>query len=167
MFRKIVLLFVLFFLSTAWAEGCPVGPTAATMNAASKPYSSLPAVQDVTINSEGEIRNAALTAIAASYRLTHGINTLPVGAQFQVTYSDGSSECAMVDSTTSSLGAVPEPGTQTPPSNGGSGGAAGGGNTGSGAGGGGNIGGGTYVFTCYLEDPDTGARTRVPCNNDP
>jgi len=49
----------------------------------------------------------------------------------------------------------------------GSGGAAGGGNTGLGAPGGGVGGGGGYTFTCYLVDPDTGAKTQVPCNNDP
>jgi len=50
----------------------------------------------------------------------------------------------------------------------GSGGAAGGGNTGLGSGGGGSGGGGGgYIFTCYLVDPDTGAKTQVPCNNDP
>jgi uncharacterized membrane protein YgcG len=166
MFRKIVLLFVLCLCSaTTWAT-CPVGTTVASIKASDQPYSSLPAVQGVTINSEVEIRNAALTAIAGAYRISHGLKTLPVGAQFQVTYTDGSSECGMVDSTTSSLGAVPEAGTQQAAGSGG-GGAAGGGNTGGGAGSGGGGGGGGYIFTCYLVDPDTGAKTQVPCNNDP
>lgn len=83
-----------------------------SINAGSSPYSQVPAAQGVGIGSIVEIRIAALTALAGMYRATHGVQTLPAGTTFKVTWQDGSSEYATVISLFSSVGVTPIAGTQ-------------------------------------------------------
>jgi uncharacterized membrane protein YgcG len=113
-------------------------------------YKDLPAVQDVTIASDYEIRQAADTAVAGAYR-ARVPDGLPAGKTFKIVYLDGSSESVVITNPLSSLGATPIPGSQksagSSGSSGGSGGSGGGGGTGSTGGGssGGSGGGGGPV----------------------
>jgi hypothetical protein len=158
--RIAVALLLLSGLSSVAYAGCG-GPS---IDASKAPYNGYPAIQGISTSSDVETRIAADTAAAGSYRFNNGSKTLPVGSTFKITYGDASSECVMVTSTSSTMGAAPIPGTQqaAPAPSGGYGG--GGGTNTNGLGlGGPTLPGGQYSFTCYLVDPNTGAKTRIPC----
>jgi hypothetical protein len=113
------------------------------INTNDAPYSLLPLVAGLSIYTDVETRDAALTQIAGSYRLLHG--GLTAGTIFGADYVGGTSECVLITDTTSSFGAVPVSGTQVDPS------AAAGPAPGDTYGGGGGAGGGgqDYYFVCY------------------
>lgn len=138
--KRLLLGCLAVFLSTASAAfGDGSGLTIKT----SLPFfKDLPAVQDVTIHSDYEIRQAADTAVAGAYR-TRVPDGLPAGKTFKIVYLDGSSESVVITSPLSSLGASPIPGSQKEAgSSGGSSGPGGGGGSGTGSTGGGSSSGG-------------------------
>lgn len=110
----------------------------------------LPAVNGVTVISDGDARIAAISAMAGAYRLTNGLSTLPAGSIVTVVYQDGSSERAEITAVTSTVQAMPIPGTQQPAGGGGTGGSGGPGGDGGGGGGGswGGVGGGGCYGEC-------------------
>ena len=107
-FRLLMFLALVAFSHSGMAQSV-------TINAGDAPYNLLPAVRNITVRSDVELRIAALSAAAGAYRHQFGLmalSKLPAGSQFKMIYEDGSSERAVVDSQTSSLGTVPVPGTQ-------------------------------------------------------
>lgn len=78
------------------------------------PYRNLSNVRGTSINTMTEIRIAGLSQAAANYRLLHGPSSLPAGSSFRMTWPNGSSEGAAVNSAFSSMGSVPIPGSQQP-----------------------------------------------------
>lgn len=88
--------------------------TILTIDARGDNYRDLTNVRGTTYQTDAEIRTAAVSEIAARYRLQNGLNKLPSGTEFRVIYGDGSSERAVVVSPFSSLGAAPVPGTGVP-----------------------------------------------------
>ena len=85
-----------------------------TIDARGDNYRDLPNVRGTTYQTDAEIRTAAVSQVAARYRLQNGLNKLPSGTEFRVIYGDGSSEHAVVVSPLSTLGAAPVPGTGVP-----------------------------------------------------
>lgn len=71
------------------------------------PYSGLSNVSGTGTTSDWEIRNAGLSQASATYRLQHGLSSLPSGSTFTMTWPNSSSEGATIVSATSALGAVP------------------------------------------------------------
>lgn len=119
----VLLLFVLIssFTSQSFAAtglNCG-GPT---IKANDSPYSSVPAIQGVTIDDIVEVRVGALTAAAGAYRTVNGFGSLPTGSMFKMVYSDLSKECGEIISPISSVGAGPVVDSQRGPPGGGSGG---------------------------------------------
>jgi len=105
---------IFVFSSTAGAAGfkCGVGLKIDARNAV---YSHLPAVngQDVGINDIIDLRGEVMTAVAGEYRFTRP-GSLPAGSLFKMIYKDGSRECAVVATTSGSVGVVPVPDTARP-----------------------------------------------------
>lgn len=134
---------VLAFLCLSAAAGS-VSASAVSINLSSLPYSGIPATRGISVHDIWELRVAAISAAAATYRINHGVTTLPVGSIITVTYTDGSKEKASVTSPSSSAGVKEIPGTQVsgqPTAGGGGGEGGGGGGGGLGGGGSGPIGG--------------------------
>lgn len=88
------------------------------INGAAAPYNQLSNVQGTTVDSDWEVRTAGLSQAAATYRLTNGLGELPVGSRFQMRWGNSSHEVGDITSTSSSVGAVPVPGTQFGPNQG-------------------------------------------------
>lgn len=84
---------------------------AASVTLSGKVY-KLGAVNGVTVGSDAEVRIAAISAMTAAYRVSHGFNSLPRGVVVKVIYQDGSSERATVLTAFSSIQAAPLPGSQ-------------------------------------------------------
>lgn len=84
-----------------------------TIDTRTAPYNT--AGLDVTgvgVTDEVSVRTWADTRVAAIYRLSHGLDTLPKGSTFTIIYHDGSGERVGVTSTMTSMGAVPEANSQ-------------------------------------------------------
>jgi hypothetical protein len=84
-----------------------------TIDARTFPYNQVNSDHDINDGSDFDSRNSAGTGLAGAYRAVHG--GLPVGTKFTVIYGDGGGETAPVVSTTSTLGAVPDPNSQFAP----------------------------------------------------
>lgn len=144
-------LFKLLYLALALVTSSTAFAQVVSINARNEPYSSFPAIRNVTSSTTPvDLRIAALTAAAGAYRAQAPFDErLPAGSRFRMIYSDGSSEIGEVETVSSSLGSVPVPGTQRDASgnllSGSSGGGVGDGNGGpAGTGGGGYAGGGGW-----------------------
>jgi len=126
------------------------------------PYNQLPNIADNPgLSSEGvSERTAAMSNAIGTYHLTHGLESAPPGTAFMITYQDGAVEEGQVQLLTSSVQALPVPGSfesavevaqcAAQKKQGGLAGGGGGGN--SGFGGGGSGGSGGLVFSvgfCY------------------
>lgn len=87
------------------------GPTIKTTVA---PMNTWPAVvnEDVGVGDNEFVRVGFLSKIAASYRLQHGLDKLPLNSTFKIVYEDGSRECARVVSKASSAAVFPVAGSQ-------------------------------------------------------
>lgn len=85
------------------------------------------AAQGVNINSEGEVRAAAMLALVGAYRAIHGVASIPTPSQVDIVYDDGSKEKAVVTCIAGAPCVQPVPNTQQPPSSGGGGGGGSGG----------------------------------------
>ena len=108
--RTLALLLSLGLSNLAMAQ-----TTIPTIDATSAPYNSIDSLRGVGIASNSMVRAAALSSAAGAYRARYGIyalTKLKIGERFKMKYQDGTSETALVESQTSSLGAVPVPGTQ-------------------------------------------------------
>jgi hypothetical protein len=106
---------ILVFSFNAQAAGFKCG-AGIKIDARNAPYSTLTAVngQHVGINDILELRSEVMTAVAGEYRFRRPPGALPAGSLFKMIYRDGSRECAVVATTSSSLGAVPVPNTARP-----------------------------------------------------
>lgn len=71
------------------------------------PYSTLSNVQGTSIYDSVEIRIAGMSQAASTYRLAHGLSTLPAGSTFEMVWPGGTQETAGVTSPFSSVGAGP------------------------------------------------------------
>lgn len=102
---------VLVFSSNAHAAGFKCG-AGLKIDARTAAYSHLPAVngQHVGIGDITDLRGEVMAAVAGQYRSTRP-GVLPAGSLFKMIYRDGSRECAIVATTSGSVGVVPVPGT--------------------------------------------------------
>lgn len=143
----LAILCLLLFSQFANAACCGGGHL--TIDVSLPLYRNLPAVQNVGVNSAEEVRTAAATQVAATFRLHAGLDSLPDGSTFKIKYLDGTEETILVTNIMSSMGAVPIPGTQNQSSSsggGGSGSGGEGGGGGGGSGGSGSTGGGAPIL---------------------
>lgn len=104
-------LFLCLVVGTAIAAGVSIdGRTAG--------YNTRPNIAGTSINTLYEVRQAGLFQAAAVYRNLNGQSRLPTGSTFTMTWPDGSSERAFIESRILSTGTSPIPGTQSAPGGG-------------------------------------------------
>jgi hypothetical protein len=127
LFKVVTFLMALLWSSAALAD--------VTIDANSALYSNVPAAQGVNINSEDEIRQAAMLALVGAYRVVNGVTSIPNNTQVQIIYQGGSKEKALVICMAGTPCVVPVQGTKEAAS-GDTGGGGGGGGEGGGVGGG-------------------------------
>lgn len=125
-FVKISLLCSILFSTSVFAV---------TIDARQAPYSSIPAVQGVTIGSNEFVRAAGMLALVGAYRSIHGNSSISNPSQVQIVWTDGSKEKAAVTCNVGTPCVAPIPGTEQSPPEGGSGGSDPGGGSSSGSGG--------------------------------
>ncbi|MBB6246326.1 hypothetical protein [Rhodanobacter sp. A1T4] len=132
--KKLIVRWAICFLLIGNASALGGGGKGLSIQTTLPIYKNLSNVVGTDNSSDETIQTAGATQVAAVYRLSVA-EGLPAGATFRIVWQDGSSESILVASTTSSLGAVPIPGSQK------AAGASGG--SGSGSGTGGSNGGGS------------------------
>lgn len=103
--KKFVLVGLLF-------AGVALAGSIVTLDGRKAPYNGLSNVQGTDITADEMIRIAGMTQAVATYRLTHGVTTLPAGSTIRMVWPDGSAEKGSVITPMSGVGTVPMPGTQ-------------------------------------------------------
>lgn len=124
------------------------------INASQQPYSQYPAINQVTISNDIEVRNAALTQAIGVFRISNPNTPVRTGMQFLMIYHNDSREFGMVVNRFGSVAAVIVPGSQHP-------GTSGVGVGGGSPGGPGNNGGGSGPGPTPVDPPGGGGG--LPC----
>lgn len=107
-----------FLFSAFWSSNA----LAITINAGSSPYDEVIVAQGVTINSEAEVREAAMFGLVGKYRAIHGVYSIPLPSEVEIVYDDGSKEKAVVTCIAGSNCVLPKPNSKQPAPSGSGGG---------------------------------------------
>lgn len=83
-----------------------------TINASEPPYNTAPALQGIGIDSDVSVREGGDSQARGRYVSQHGLESLPMGSVFTITYQDKTSESVLVVNPLWTLSSVPIPGSQ-------------------------------------------------------